>query len=396
MATLIWNDRWIFRMSQNVSDLKPAGKLEAVQSDVRRRLSGDIVWFGLDSRETVFFGDGLFTGEDSSASISFRSGFSVEMAPFSLIAISEENGESVLSIDSGTVVANLPQDSTLRLKIRGTEPVLKTKDGARVRIERNQAWSTEFFVESGAAELAAKPQIFSKSLPLATGESVTWKADRQETSNVTTRPVRLLSPPTGLQPAPLNAYQEVVLRWEPTSPLPPTQAMFRIQVARNAHFTKPLLDTISQATDVAFRPDSIRTRQNSYTWRVGVPSAAEGASGKSNEWRWSETGTFFVSQFEKNPNLKRPSPPQAETAPTTAKTAPRPKPLPPKAVAAKPQPVTPAKPQTPKVPMAKPAPAPRAPAAEIKPQPKPQPKPQAKPRPQVPAIDPSKEMIFAP
>jgi hypothetical protein len=29
-------------------------------------------------------------------------------------------------------------------------------------------------------------------------------------------------------------------------------------------------------------------------------------------------------------------------------------------------------------------------------QPKPQPKPQAKPRPQVPAIDPSKEMIFAP
>jgi hypothetical protein len=64
-------DRWLYRFTGRTAGLREAAEIAETRNDVRRKITGDIVWFGLDRGEKVYFGDSVFSGEESSAQFVF-------------------------------------------------------------------------------------------------------------------------------------------------------------------------------------------------------------------------------------------------------------------------------------------------------------------------------------
>lgn len=56
-------------ISRDETDLIPIGRVTAVEGRARRKLVNDVLWFPMTMNETVFLGDSIETGKDSSSQI---------------------------------------------------------------------------------------------------------------------------------------------------------------------------------------------------------------------------------------------------------------------------------------------------------------------------------------
>lgn len=185
---------------------EPLGLALSTQSDVRRRLDGNFNWGELNSQATVFGGDTIFTGSNSSVIIGLKEGQVIKVKQNTLLVLSFNKKSPELELKFGGVDSELKghrilirsNDNLLDLEGTGiiTSEVMGLKDfkvglsqgsailrknNAEVTLEPNKDYLVGEKVETFLPQNLAIPCIFFE--PLAPEILKTWKENEVLTLN---------------------------------------------------------------------------------------------------------------------------------------------------------------------------------------------------------------------
>lgn len=109
----------------------PIAELSFAKADTRIKRSGNIHWYSVEDTLPCFRNDLVFTGTDSTATLTFGEGDKVYLLPNSLVSISDK----FISLESGSIEVDLNGKEALAVESFGQIVTLKEK--ARFRIVKS-------------------------------------------------------------------------------------------------------------------------------------------------------------------------------------------------------------------------------------------------------------------
>lgn len=125
---LIFEDGYLFSNSET-SNLEPVGKFSESRNDVRRRISSGLAWAPVETSETVYEGDSIFTGDESIATVDLNQGGQLVIDPKSLIVV--RTGGQGLEVDL--------QYGSLLGRVNKTSPIILSQNGKRQELRGQNA-----------------------------------------------------------------------------------------------------------------------------------------------------------------------------------------------------------------------------------------------------------------
>jgi hypothetical protein len=138
-------------------NLTPVGQFASSQNDVRRRVDSGFAWSSVASRDRVFEGDSIFTGDESEASIDLDQGGKIIIDPKSLIVIRTSGGLQ-LDLQYGSMTGKVKKGDTLVVKTAdGTAQEIKGDD-AEIRLTSDKDSGGEMKIEVIKGEVEVKGQ----------------------------------------------------------------------------------------------------------------------------------------------------------------------------------------------------------------------------------------------
>lgn len=152
---LISDSKVLFRLGlHSIKNLEVVGQVEKKSDDVRRRLSRDLVWFPIDQEDAVFEEDSIFTGQRSETTLLLKDGSLLQIAPGSLVVISQKKGKYILDLSFGAVTGNLTEGKELTLRVNGQETkVLGQAQGSQIGVRLGKLGKVELSVLKGAVDV---------------------------------------------------------------------------------------------------------------------------------------------------------------------------------------------------------------------------------------------------
>jgi hypothetical protein len=115
--------RFLFS-GDDTSSLQAVGEISRSENDVRQKHKISFKWRGIRNADTVFEGDSIFTGNESTTSIKFPKGGELKIDPKSLVVIRTNNGVLELDLIYGALSGDL-----------GNQNVILFKEGERFEIQ---------------------------------------------------------------------------------------------------------------------------------------------------------------------------------------------------------------------------------------------------------------------
>ncbi len=103
---LMYDDSLIFLLF-NSDNLDSIGVVTKTESDVRQKISKQYIWFNTKAKNKIHFGDSIFTGDQSSASVTLNDGSVLEIEPNSLIVFNVNGNKLNLDLKFGEMSGNL-------------------------------------------------------------------------------------------------------------------------------------------------------------------------------------------------------------------------------------------------------------------------------------------------
>jgi hypothetical protein len=133
---LLYDDSFLFHQKVT-SEFEEIGFISQKFKDVRRKNSTNFIWMPVRENDKVYQHDSLFTGDESTAQITFLDGTKIDIASNSLVDLNIEEEQMNLNLKFGNFVGQIAPNTTLNLKT-GQDLVRLTsekKTGAATKFE---------------------------------------------------------------------------------------------------------------------------------------------------------------------------------------------------------------------------------------------------------------------
>jgi len=135
---LLWQDNWIYRLAQSKRvNLEEIGKVHISNNDVRRRHEIALSWLPLRKSNEVFQGDSIFTGDNSTATITTKSGEEISIAANSLVVINQRTDSISLNIGFGSVEGRVEKGKKFIISSNNNITELDG-DNARIKVDAGE------------------------------------------------------------------------------------------------------------------------------------------------------------------------------------------------------------------------------------------------------------------
>ena len=230
------------------------GEIKTIENDVRRRMGRSIIWQPMSQSESLFEGDALFTGQDSSAQITLDDGGELNISPNSMIFLTTENGEISLDLQIGSIQAKIAKGKTLKLK-QGRKAIrLKSQNKNTAVKIRKQKDQIRVSTTKGTAKIEVKgrEQVISPKKALEITKKLTVKKVSHNIS--------LLSPKE-LDSVWLKPEESTNFKWK----LADRNQTHSLKISKSASFNSILHEaTISPEKET----HSIPLEEGYYWWKV--------------------------------------------------------------------------------------------------------------------------------
>ncbi|HUP63890.1 MAG TPA: hypothetical protein VM557_01245 [Thermoanaerobaculia bacterium] len=233
----------------------------AIEGDVQYQKGAQGEWRRATTRDALFNGDWVKTGNNATAQLIFANRSLYTVSSNALLEIyasvnpQTSKPQNYVQMQVGTVEINtLDDESTVRTP--GSQVVVSSESTAHVGVGRNR--QTEILSLKGSS--AVTPASGGQALTLAAGQQVDASGEG------TFSPVRpILDPPQLLTPVENQVFQSggdpvVALQWEPNS----EAGAYVLQVSRSRLFSSLEIDSRRSTT----RASAKVTDQGSFYWRV--------------------------------------------------------------------------------------------------------------------------------
>ena len=229
---LLIDDRIFFSTGAKRGSAEEVATVIKSNSDVRRRMDDDVIWFPMSQQDTVFQGDSIFTGEASGAEVSFKDNTRIVIGPKTLIKIIQQNGSSVIDLGHGSAQVDIGSKNSVTLVTSGKSIKLS---GKNARLE----------VSSAGKGSGPKLKVISGSVDLANGWGSKKTLVQNQTIDVPEDGDVKKIDVVALEPTPEPTPSiEVALVAEPSptpTPLPEPLEPVVIEVPPQQHFVAKLL-----------------------------------------------------------------------------------------------------------------------------------------------------------
>lgn len=132
---MIVNDGWVYHLTgADVGDLEQIGEVKSVKNDVRQRHQIAFTWSPLETENSVYQGDSIFTGNESGVVIRTKTGQEITVAPNSLVIVKTKADQISIDIGFGSVEGKVEKGQTLRITSNNSVTELQG-DGATVKVD---------------------------------------------------------------------------------------------------------------------------------------------------------------------------------------------------------------------------------------------------------------------
>jgi hypothetical protein len=228
----------------------PVGTIAFKKRVAQRRLADDVIWEGLSQNGPVYNLDYVRTDSDSSATITFSDGTTIDLDENSMVLINLMNGKLSIGFEGGTISATSGSGSALDI-IAGKTKIALKQGGLVLGGEKNRARLT---VNTGRAEVLSGGSVASVSAEqsaLLAGTS----------STVEQNPLSLRIPESGSVIARTDSSPDIAFAWTGKA------EAARIEIATNSRFTSVI------RTGSGTGSFSTALPAGRYYWRVSQGSA---------------------------------------------------------------------------------------------------------------------------
>ncbi len=257
-CTLIFDDALLAKLlfRNEIIQTSKIGTVTKSRSDVRRRVVQNLAWLPLADKTSVFEGDSIFTGQQSEAEISLEAGGKVFISANSMVVLSLSSGETNLDVQYGSIIGQLTEKNSLKVKLNGQVAELSGKN-AKIEIH-SDGDDTELAVLDG--ELEVKSGTKKNTLKKSENVRVTSAGKILEDS---TSKVELIEP-VDESSLWIDENEMVHFRWD----APNTEKHFVVEIARDSKFQDMLIKQAVNETE--WKPTNLATLGRAY-WRVRSP-----------------------------------------------------------------------------------------------------------------------------
>lgn len=147
------SDEWLVYFSADATkDLQAVGSVESRQNDVRRRFKVEFGWSNLSQKSTVYQGDTIFTGNNSSTTIRTAKGDEITVAPNSLVVINTKGENISIEIEFGSIEGQIKSNDKIFISSQNTITELNGKN-SKVRIDAGEGNSLLLDVLDGEVNI---------------------------------------------------------------------------------------------------------------------------------------------------------------------------------------------------------------------------------------------------
>lgn len=247
-----------FLKNQNIYEGQSLAKLVKKSNQVRFKKSQGLNWQELDKAIPLFQNDQVFTQDNSTATLKFIDGTSVDMAAKTLIKI-DNTGESVgLDLLEGYMLATIDKNgqSNLNISSKGQKLVIAKGSRGKIIVERDKNGKSKISALGGSLEL----NIDGKKIKL--DEKNILEIDNSGKSKVIKKTITLIKPRKS-QKIWTQGIEKIEFLWKAKTPLKEGQE-YRVYIDQNFNLKKPKYSKTLK--EESLQLDSLD--YGNYFWRV--------------------------------------------------------------------------------------------------------------------------------
>lgn len=264
---LLLDDRLLFNVgTRSLVDRVVVARLSMAGRDVRRKIQNEFVFQPIKKDAVIYEDDSIFTGNDSTAIVTYLDETSITISPDSLVTISAKQ----VKIQSGTFVTKLGSRSALTVVINGKKKKISGKKDSNIRINVSKSGKSSLVVLEGNVIVegnSGNKQKIEKNQELSVG--VSGQLGRVEKLDID------LLYPKANELIKRDNDGSYTFEWESRK----KGTKYQFQMARDARFSKFILRK-------TIKNDSIRLKKlpsvRSFYWRVFLLDDKSKNIGKSS------------------------------------------------------------------------------------------------------------------
>lgn len=235
-SMFLFNDRYFNQLISETTDADRStlGVVGTLSNDVRRKHKATLTWRDAFQDDSVYVGDSIFTGDDSSAVLELDEGISLELEPNSLVILSEQDDGFQLDLKIGRITAKQAPKAQgnkvrkLRVVQKGKVAKIDLNKKTKIQLSKNKAGDMELLAKSGESKIVVNGQEEN----LKEAEKV--KLNRSLELLKFKEDLMLIYPPDGSGMF-LSEEKLIPFKWSGDNKF----SLYNLQVADNPEFTKP-------------------------------------------------------------------------------------------------------------------------------------------------------------
>lgn len=142
------------------------GRFEKSQNDVRRRSNTGFSWSNIRGTDTVYEGDSIFTGDQSTAAIRLESGNDLTVEPNSLVVVRTQGSDAKFDLQYGSLFGKVAKGQKLLIESQGQQQEISGDDAEIQVVSSGPSKETKVQVLKGEVKIAKVVRL-SKADPAA-------------------------------------------------------------------------------------------------------------------------------------------------------------------------------------------------------------------------------------
>lgn len=277
------SDESLFRKGKPTGNQIKIGSVQNLKKDVRRRIQDDFIWLPLNDLETVYLGDAIFTGNNSTTSVYLDSGIKLWIDPDSLVVLDQTSELMKLDLQFGHVRGSLGDQAsaTLKLNINNQDLDLAGK-AVEFLLAKGRSAETKLQVTNGVANVTESKS--KKQVKVAKDHGLKMQRGIASVSNIVTLdddPVFVRQEQWAMHKNVWFAQKQALkFTWQTEGPVD----HFELIVSRKSNLSEPLLKETLKVNGFEWIPPF---DEGSLYWKVRAYGATSKAPVETEVIQWN-------------------------------------------------------------------------------------------------------------